>query len=486
MNGVTESDQIEKNTPTEEVAGKITTGDWWIMAALMVGIMLSPLNVMFTSVALPTMRDYFHVDVEQATWIATAYFIPSVALMPLQSQLSRRWGLRRTYGLGLLVLSVGAFLAALAPSFMWLLASRVIQGIGWSALYPLALILIGRQFPAARQGEMLGLWESSVGLTTIVASLMGGALVQFLGWRSLYAVMGSVAAAGVVLTKVAIPSVSTSITTRRVNSEWLSLLVLTLALVLTLIGIAGRSLTVLFIAAVAWGSWVLYSRSLVSPSIPLAIFSNRRFVFASLAAHIRMLVAIGALIALPLFFEDVQGLSPSLVGLLLVIYSLFLFLGSWPGGRWSDRAGAAVPGAVGYLAMIAGVLLLLGLESYLVVWLVALALAIRGLGAGLSQAPYAKAATEAVLPEHTQAAAGLYGTIRYSGLALGTVLVGVFLQNRLSFYGALEGGAAALLAFNELWLLLAGILVIGLLATLVMAQSQPAQSLVKTLENGRT
>ncbi len=456
------------------------------MAALMVGIMLSPLNVMFTSVALPTMRDYFEVDVEQATWIATAYFIPAVALMPLQSQLGRRWGQRRTYGLGLLVLSAGAFLAALAPSFLWLLTSRVIQGIGWSALYPLALILIGREYPATRQGEMLGLWESSVGLTTIVASLIGGALVQFLGWRSLYAVMGLVAAIGVVLTKVAIPAVSTSKTTGKTNSEWLSLLILTLAIVLTLISITGRSLTVMAIAAITWGSWVFYSRGVDSPAIPPAIFGNRRFVTASLAAHIRMLAAIAALIALPLFFEDVQGLSPTLVGSLLVIYSLFLFLGSWPGGRWSDRAGAAVPGAVGYLAMILGILMLLGLETHLVIWFVTLALAIRGLGAGLSQAPYAKAATEAVSPEHTQAAAGLYGTIRYSGLALGTAIVGIFLQNRLSFYDALEGGAAALPAFNELWLLLTGILVIGLFATLVMARSRPAHALAKTLENGRT
>lgn len=130
MNGVTESDHIERYKPREEAAGKMTIRDWWIMAALMMGIMFSPLNVMFTSVALPTMRDYFQVNIEQVTWIATAYFIPSVALMPLQSQLGQRWGLRRTYGLGLLVLSAGAFLAALAPSFLWLLASRVVQGIG--------------------------------------------------------------------------------------------------------------------------------------------------------------------------------------------------------------------------------------------------------------------------------------------------------------------------------------------------------------------
>ena len=402
--------------------------------------------------------------------------------MPLQSHLGQRWGFRRVYGTGLLVLAFGAFWAAFAPTFTWLLAGRVIQGIGWSALYPLALILINSQYPAGQQGEMVGLWESSVGLTTIIAPLVAGLLVQFLSWRSLYIFMGVVAALGVVLTKVAIPAIDAS--ERKTPSDWLSVLVLTLAMFLTLLGITGRNLVVLALAIVAWAVWAWYAGRLKAPSIPPKIFANRRFVSASLAANIRMLVAIAALTALPLFFEDVQDLSPTLVGSLMVIYSLFLFFGSWPGGRWSDRAGAAVPGTVGYIAMIAGVLMLLGLGFQWVLWLVALALAIRGFGAGLSQAPYAKAATEAVLPEQKQAAAGLYGTIRYSGLALGTALVGIFLQTRLTDYDALSGGAAALPAYRELWLILALILVVGLGATLIMARSRPAMPIVEKVKNG--
>jgi hypothetical protein len=136
--------------------------------------------------------------------------------------------------------------------------------------------------------------------------------------------------------------------------------------------------------------------------------------------------------------------------------------------------------------MIIGVLMLLGLELQLVVWLVALAFAIRGLGAGLSQAPYAKAATEAVPATHTEAAAGLYGTLRYSGLALGTAFVGIFLQNRLTYYDAIEGGATALLAYRELWVVLAAILVFGLAATLIMARSRPKKSYPEVVRNGST
>jgi MFS family permease len=237
----------------EERNRAMTARDRWVMAALMVGIMLSPLNVMFTSIALPTMRDYFQVDVEQATWIGTAYFIPSVALMPFQSQLGQRWGFRRVYGIGLLILAFGAFWAAVAPSFSWLLAGRVIQGIGWSALYPLALILINSQYPAGRQGEMVGLWESSVGLTTIIAPLAGGLLVQFMGWRSLYVMIGVFAALGAVLTRVAVTA--TGETERKVRSDWVSILVLTLALLLTLLAITRGNAVVLIVSLAAWIGW---------------------------------------------------------------------------------------------------------------------------------------------------------------------------------------------------------------------------------------
>lgn len=480
---LTEPDQIGDSAQKEIMGQKITAHDWWIMAALMVGIMLSPLNVMFTSVALPSMRDYFQVNVEQASWIGTAYFVPAVALMPLQSQLGQRWGFRKVYGFGLLILAVGAFWTAFAPTFQWLLASRVIQGIGWSALYPLALALINSQFPAARHGEMVGLWESSVGLTTIIAPLLAGVLVQTLSWRSLFVGIGLFAAAGLLLTMLVLPS--TRAAGKKSRSDWINVLTLSVALTLSLVGITRLSPLVMLISFGFWAAWVARSSKIAKPTIPPRILLNLRFISSSIAANIRMLVAIATLIALPLFFEDVQGLSPTSVGLIMVVYSLFLFLGSWPGGRWSDRIGAAVPGGIGYIAMIAGILMLLGLGYQLVLWFTALALAIRGFGAGLSQAPYAKAATEAVSPEHSQAAAGMYGTIRYSGLALGAALVGIFLQSRLTFYDALEGGAAALPAYRELWLLLAGILVIGLAATGIMARNQPRQTIIEITEDER-
>jgi MFS family permease len=449
----------------------------WIMVPLMVGVALSPLNVVFTSIALPTMRTEFGVSIEQATWVGTAYFIPSVAFMPLQGYIGERWGVRRVYVIGLFILAVGAFFSVWVPNFGWLLVSRVVQGIGWSALYPLAMIMIRIQFASERQGEVMGFWESSVGVTTIIAPLLGGALVQFWGWPSLYIVIGCVAALGLLSTLIAIPTGNLSGNSLPAEFDLSGALQFTLVLILGLVGIVRQNLPILLSSGVIALVWLLLARKKTSPFVTPGILVNRRFVSASLAANLRMLVAMAVLISLPLFFEDVQGLMPAIVGSLLVIYSVFLFLGSWPGGRWADRSGAHVPGIVGYLFMIVGVLLLLRLDTSLNVLVVAVALAVRGIGAGLTQAPYGKAAVEAVTTELRPSAASLYGALRYSGLALGTALAGIFLDARLSLYGAISGGEAALQAYHELWLLLAVLAMVGLAFTWIMAKSPVVQPL---------
>lgn len=448
-------------------------GQWWLMVPLMIGVFLSPLNVVFTGIALPTMRTDFSVTVEQATWIGTAYFIPAVALMPLQGYLGERWGVRRTYAIGLLVLSAGGLGAALASSLDQLFLARIVQGIGWSALYPLALVLIRTHFPRGRQGAMMGLWESAVGLATILAPLVGGVVVERFGWRALYLIIGAIALVGTFTTVSAIPPKDPAVTA---SSDWFGGLQLTAGLLLFLVSIVRRNGLLFLLALLVGVWWFLRARSHPAPFARPSLFANRRFSAASLAAHIRVLVAVAAVTALPLFFEEVQGVSPSRVGTIMTVYSIFLFLSAWPGGRWSDYAGARVPAAIGYVAMIAGVLLLLGLDSQWSLGLAAAALAVRGIGAGLSQAPYAKAAVDAVGAPERKVASGLYGTLRYSGLALGTALVGIFLQGRLAYYGAVDGGPAAVPAYRELWLLLSAAALLGLVLTLLMGRPTPERS----------
>ena len=441
------------------IALKLAHREGWMLAALMVSVALSMLDVNFTSVALPSMRDYFGVSVEQAVWVSTAYFIPLVVLMPLQANLGQRWGLRRMYALGLAGYSAGAFLVALAPAFGWLLFSRVLQGMGWSALYPVALILIRSHFPGGRQGEVMGIWESAAGAAAIVGPFLGGSLVAFLGWQAVYVTLGTLAGLGALLATVTIPP--RSVRPALPAFDWPGALSLTLALLLLLLGVTRKAPFLLLAGGLVFLVWLWLARRPARPFISPNIFGNRRFVSASTVATLRMVIGMAAIMSLPLFLEDIQGLSPAVVGMFLPIYSIFLFLGARPGGRWSDRSGGRQPSVAGFFLITVGVALLMLLDVRLNLIIIAAALAIRGLGAGLAQSPPAQVATGAVEPEQTSMAAGLYSMLRYSGLALGAALVGILLQARLAHYGSDGSGPGAVLAFHALFAVLTVLGLVG-------------------------
>jgi len=443
-----------------------------IMAALMIGVFLSPLNVTLTSVALPTMQSFFEITVEQVALIGTAYFLPMVVLQPLQANLGQRYGLRRIYTIGLGFLCLGAFMAALAPSYEFLLVSRVVQGVGWSAVYPLALILIGAHFAAERQGEMMGTWESAVGLAAIIGPILGGLLLIYLGWPSVYVVLGFVAAIGVVLSMMKLPPREKREAPK--SFDWIGALGLTIAMLIFLLGLIRTSWGLIGLSLLAFVLWGLHARRTHRPFVDLKLLRNRGVVGASSAAAMRMIIGVGVLMSLPLFLEDVQRLSPLIVGLLLPVYSIFLMLGSRPGGMWADRVGGRLPGATGFVLMTLGVAALLLLDTRAALLLLATAFAVRGIGAGISQAPFAKVAIESAPPDQSGMAAGLYGMVRYSGLALGSILVGLVLQSRFAYHGTDGTGAAAVPAFHELFAVLVVVGIVGFGFSLWMGQGKRA------------
>ena len=189
-----------------------------------------------------------------------------------------------------------------------------------------------------------------------------------------------------------------------------------------------------------------------------------------------MIISVAALMSLPLFLEDVQGLTPLMVGLVLSVYSVFLMLGGRPGGRWADRAGGQLPGAVGFILMTLGVAALLLLNTTVAILLLLAALAIRGIGAGISVAPFTKVAIESAPAEQRGMAAGLHGMVRYSGLALGSVLVGLVLQSRFEFHQSDGTDASAVSAFHELWTILVLVGIFGLAFALWMGKGKGASA----------
>lgn len=442
-----------------------------ILACLMLGVLLSPFSVSLVSTALPTIRAEYQVGVDRIALLVTGYFVPTVVLMPLFGRLGDFLDRQRLYLGGLLVFSVGALMSAFPPSFLWLLLGRVLQGVGWSGLYPLSIAIIADRFPVERQGAILGVWESAVGLAVIIGPPSGGLLIQFIDWRAIFLLLALVGIAAILFAWKTIPRLPNR--KRLLELDWPGAITLTCAIVCLLVGLTSGEflppgLTIVLIATglVSLAIFVGLERRVVQPFVHLDLLTDRVFMLSSLSAAVRTILLVSATVLVPIFLQEVRGFSPSTVGYLLVAYPIPMFLATPLGGSLTDRYGPRWPAMAGLALMAGSMYLLSQLDQNSLFMPIILALAVRGFGAGLCQTPLVKAAAGSTTRERVGMAAGLYGMIRYGGLAFGSAIAGSLLDSRLSHRGTILGNnQASVLAFRDVYWVLVFVGLAGIVSS---------------------
>lgn len=159
---------------------------WKLLAALMTGTLLGALDISIVSPALPVIARELHVGARDIPWLVTVYLLVYIVATPLMSALSDRLGRRTVFLLDLLLFGCGSLMAALAPSFAWLLSARGIQAMGAGGIFPLANTVIGESFPPHRRGMALGFVGMVWGAAAIIGPLLGGWITQWLGYRFIF------------------------------------------------------------------------------------------------------------------------------------------------------------------------------------------------------------------------------------------------------------------------------------------------------------
>ena len=159
-----------------------------------VALFFGVLNASAVGVALPLIASDLSIGPGKLTWLMTSFLLIYGVGIPVYGRLSDIYGARRLFLLGVTVFSVGSTLAAFAPSFEWLLVSRVVQAIGGAAVPGLGMALVSRAYPAASRGKILGVVAATIGVGGAIGPLMGGLLSQSLGWQAIFVVNSAAAA----------------------------------------------------------------------------------------------------------------------------------------------------------------------------------------------------------------------------------------------------------------------------------------------------
>ena len=443
-----------------------------ILAICCMSLLLVGIDVTIVNVALPSIRRDLHVSVSGLQWTIDAYVLVLASLLILSGSTADRLGRRRIFQTGLVLFSLGSLLCSRAPGLGWLIAFRMVQAIGASMLNPVALSIITNVFIEPRErARAIGVWGGVIGISLGLGPVVGGLLVETVGWRSIFWINIPIGLIAIGLTARFVPE-SRAPRPRRVDAVGQALVILALAsLTYAIIDApqAGwtspRTLGLMVLAVVAIGTLLAYEPRRIDPLLELRFFRSAPFSGATAIAISAFGAFSGFLFLNTLYLQDVRGLSALQAGLCTLPLAVMTLIFAPLSGRLVGSRGPRVPFLAAGAAMCAGGLMLVDLDAATSLeWLLASYL-LFGLGFGLVNAPIANTALSGMPRSQAGVAAGIASTSRQVGAALGVAVVGSVLSSGLA--GSLRTGFVT--ASHPAWWIVAGcglaVLGIGWLTT---------------------
>jgi EmrB/QacA subfamily drug resistance transporter len=406
-----------------------------VLAVCCMSILIVGMDVTIVNVALPSMRTDLDASVPGLQWVIDAYTVVLASLLILSGSTADRFGRRRTFQTGLALFTLGSLLCSIAPGLGWLIAFRMVQAVGGSMLNPVAMSIISNVFTDARErARAIGVFAGVVGVSLGVGPVLGGVLVETIGWRAIFWINVPIGLAAFVLAARIIPESKAPHAKRIDPLGQLLIVVILVSMIYAIIeapqASAGSTWALAIGCVVALAALLVHESRRDEPLIELAFFRSIPFSGATLTA----ICAFGAFSAFlflnTLYLQDVRGLSPLQAGLTLLPMAAMTAVFAPISGRLVGSRGPRLPLIIAGTALCLGSLPLTGLtDSVGYGWLIGYYL-VFGLGFGMVNAPITNAAVAGMPRSQSGVAAAIASTSRQIGASLGVAVVGAVVSSR--------------------------------------------------------
>jgi EmrB/QacA subfamily drug resistance transporter len=430
-----------------------------ILAICCMSLLIVSLDNTILNVALPSMQRDFHTSVSGLQWTIDAYLLVIASLLLLSGSTADRIGRKRIFQAGLVLFTVGSLLCSLAPGLGWLIVFRMVQAVGGSMLNPVAMSIITNTFSDARErARAIGVWGGVVGISMAAGPIVGGALVESVGWRSIFWINLPVGLAALVLTARFIPE-SRAPRARRVDPVG-QLLVIVLLGTLTYGIIQGSDagwtspliVGCFVLAALAVAGLAGYEKRRVDPLIDIRFFRSVPFAGATVIA-VSAFAALGGFLFLnTLYLQNDRGLSALDAGLYMVPMALMCLVFAPLSGRLVGTRGPRLSLVLAGVTMTASGVLLAALDAQSSNTLLFSSYVLFGIGFGLVNAPITNTAVSGMPRAQAGVAAAVASTSRQVGQSLGVAVLGAALAAGLhaGAWWIITGCGAAVLVLGVL------------------------------------
>jgi EmrB/QacA subfamily drug resistance transporter len=407
----------------------VTTNDTpknLVLLIAAVASFLTPFMGSAVNVALPVISRQFEMNAVLLSWVATAYLLAAAVFLVPIGRLADIHGRKRVFVIGIVVYTTSSVLAAVAPSGLFLVLARVVEGAGAAMIFGTGTAILTSVFPREERGRALGINVAAVYLGLSLGPTLGGLLTQQLGWRSVF------------LVNLPLGTLILILVTTRLQGEWaeargeafdlVGSLLYGSALMALLIGVTflpgplGFGLIVGGVLGIVL--FALWELRAPSPVLDIRLFRrNRAFALSNLAALINYSATFGVGFLMSLYLQYIKGMTPRQAGLVLIAQPVMQALFSPLTGRLSDRVEPRIVASAGMGLTAIGLVSLTQIESATPIARIVVSLVLLGLGFALFSSPNINAIMSSVERRFYGVAAGTQGTMRLIGqnLSMGIV-----------------------------------------------------------------
>ncbi|WDD36927.1 MFS transporter (plasmid) [Nostoc sp. UHCC 0926] len=409
------------------------------LAAMCFALFMANLDDTVMNVALPQIQISLNSGVSGLQWILNAYTLSAASIMLPSGTLGDIYGRKRVFLTGLVIFTIASLICGLAPSLSILIAGRTLQGIGAAALVTGSLSIISDTFPEPKEkAKALGIWAAVSGLALVAGPVIGGLLVDTLGWQSVFFLNLPLGAIAFQVTSRVVKE-SKDPNKQRLDLPGLLLSVIFLASITYALtqGNAGlwRSPLIVLLLIVAGLSFLAFlfveSRS-SHPMLPLTLFHNSTFTVVNVVEILVFFTVVSLLFIFSLFFQQVQGYSAAAAGLRFLPMNGAFVIASIFSGWFAARLGWRFTITTGLILASIATFSLIRINADTEYGAILWSLILSGFGSGLTLAPLAAVGLSSVPSTKVGIASAVINTSNRLGNILGVAIQGTILTQQLA------------------------------------------------------
>jgi EmrB/QacA subfamily drug resistance transporter len=462
---------------------------WKALITTAMGALMATMDFSITNIAFPALTQVFEKEITTVMWVTVAYILASTSSLLILGRVSDMIGRKNVYSIGMLIFTLALIACSLARTVGQLIFFRCFQGLGAAMIVSCGMTIVTEAFPLRETGRGIGLLGVSVSLGFVIGPVLGGFLLDWLDWRSIFYVRAPVSLLTLILSILLLKKDRPA--SRAVRLDYMGAVTSFLGLFCLVYGVSRSRSGLLSPATLVWVGtgvfllvlFMLLQQRSPDPLLDLSLFRNRTFLVASLALFFNFVAAPPFILIMPFYLLEGIRVEPSEAGFVLAVNAVATSICGPVIGSLSDRFGPERFAAAGTAAMGAAFVLMMFFDVHTGMPAIVAVLILLGIGIGMFQTPNSSMIMGSVPRNRLGTASALLATLRQVGLSIGMAFAGALFASRLLAHqshwirqGA-EGGEAVRqsipMAFHET-------LVFSIVLSLVVF----VLSLVKRKESG--